>query len=100
MLLRWVLLALTSGVVLDVVASPVASAVRKREVPKSHALHERHLPHVSRRWTKREKVSRSVTLPMRIGLRQSNVEAGHDRLMDLYVRTNPLGIRVYAPHEA
>jgi len=34
-------------------------------------------------WSKRAKVSGAQVLPMRIGLKQCNLEAGHDRLMDI-----------------
>ncbi len=83
MLLRTVLLAPATGLAFDAHGSPVAPSAKKREVPRSHVLHERHLPHWSQRWTKRDKVDGSAMLPMRIGLKQSNLEAGHDRLMDM-----------------
>lgn len=54
----------------------------KREVPNSHILHERQLPHWSRTWEKKSRVKRSTLLPMRIGLRQTNLQEGHDLLMD------------------
>ncbi len=83
MFLRCVLAALAAGAAFDVLASPVASLGKKRDVPATHVLHERHLPHWSRQWSKREKVDSSSLLPMRIGLRQSNLDAGHERLMDV-----------------
>ena len=78
---------LASGLVLGALAGPLshdyAGARTKREVPSSHSLHERHLPHWERQWSKRSKVPDTQILPMRIGLKQSNLEAGHDKLMDL-----------------
>ncbi len=62
-------------------ASPVM--VKPREVPATHALHERHKPHWGRSWTKRSKVEASAILPVRIGLKQHNIAAGHDKLMDM-----------------
>jgi tripeptidyl-peptidase-1 len=76
-----------SSFVLEAVASPLivenAGLHVKREVPASHSLHERHLPHWSQQWTKRSKVPHTQILPMRIGLKQCNIEAGHDKLMDM-----------------
>ncbi|KAJ4416113.1 hypothetical protein N0V82_006957 [Gnomoniopsis sp. IMI 355080] len=69
-------------------ASPLGGglSVTKRDVPRSHVLHERQLPHWSRTWEKKSKVKKSALLPMRIGLRQNNLQEGHDLLMD---RSNP-----------
>ena len=85
MLRRSLLTALAAGLALEVVASPVArdGAPKKREVPSTHALHERHAPHWGQRWSKRAKVPANSMLPMRIGLKQSNLDAGHEKLMDL-----------------
>lgn len=70
--------ALTTGLALG-------SPLKRREVPNSHRLHERHLPHWSAEWTKRSKVPSSEILPMRIGLKQSNLEAGRERLLEMWV---------------
>jgi tripeptidyl-peptidase-1 len=35
---------------------------------------------------KRELVDAEMTVPVRIGLRQSNVDAGHELLMDVQVK--------------
>lgn len=87
MLLRSLVAALASGLVLEALAGPLSeqytAARTKREVPASHSLHERQLPHLSQRWSKRSKVPDSQILPMRIGLKQCNLEAGHDKLMDM-----------------
>ncbi|KUI69579.1 Tripeptidyl-peptidase sed1 [Cytospora mali] len=66
----------------------------RREIPATHVLHERHLSPISQRWTKKEKVSPEATLPMRIGLKQSNLQAGHDKLMEL---SNP-DSSIYGQH--
>jgi tripeptidyl-peptidase I len=88
MLLRLVVAALAGSLALEVLASPLITAEytglrTKREVPSSHSLHERHLPHWSQQWTKRSRVPDTQVLPMRIGLKQCNLEAGHDKLMDM-----------------
>ncbi len=78
-------LVLAGGFVPHGIASPISqdASPRKRHVPASHALHERHLPHRSRHWTKRDKVPNDAILPMRIGLKQSNLEEGHLMLLDM-----------------
>jgi tripeptidyl-peptidase-1 len=85
MLLKSLVVALASGLLLEAVASPLSNAgvKSKRAVPASHSLHERHLPHWGRSWTKRSKMPDTRILPMRIGLKQCNLEAGHDKLMDM-----------------
>lgn len=85
MLLNPLVAVLASGIALEALAGPLAQtgARTRREVPSSHVLHERHLPHWSKQWAKRSKVPESQILPVRIGLKQSNLEAGHDKLMDM-----------------
>lgn len=85
MLISSLVALLASGLALEVIANPVphAGARTKRTVPASHSLHERHLPHWENQWTKRSKVPDTQIFPMRIGLKQSNLEAGHDKLMEM-----------------
>ncbi|KAI0398917.1 subtilisin-like protein [Xylaria palmicola] len=105
------LTALTAGLALEVLASPVTrdGTPRRREVPSTHALHERHAPHWDQKWAKRAKVPADALLPMRIGLKQSNLEAGHHKLMDISNPESPnYGkhmtsqevIAFFAPHES
>ncbi|KAI0506816.1 subtilisin-like protein [Xylaria bambusicola] len=82
MLSNLLLTALTAGLALEAVASPVTTP-RRREIPSTHILHERHATHWGNMWTKRTKVPAKAVLPMRIGLKQSNLEAGHQRLMEI-----------------
>ncbi|GAP82686.1 putative alkaline serine protease [Rosellinia necatrix] len=103
--------ALAAGLALEVIAGPVThgGALKYRELPSTHALHERHAPHWGRQWTKRAKVSADAVIPVRIGLKQSNLDAGHDKLMDI---SNPKSanygkhmsaqevIDFFAPHES
>ena len=50
--------------------------------PSGHTLHERReLEHSP--WIKAERLHAKTTLPMRIGLTQSNLDIGHDLLMDV-----------------
>ena len=87
MLLNSLVAALACSLVLEVTAGPLSQAYTvartKRDVPSSHSLHERHLPHLSTQWSKRSKVPDTQILPMRIGLKQCNLEAGHNKLMDM-----------------
>lgn len=87
MLLQFIVAALAGSLMLKAAASPLTvehTVIRaKREVPVSHSLHERHLPHWSQQWNKRSKVPHTQILPMRIGLKQCNLELGHDKLMDM-----------------
>lgn len=54
-----------------------------KRIRSSHVLHERHEPGHVNGWVKREAADPEWKLPVRIGLRQSNVEAGHELLMDM-----------------
>lgn len=89
MLFQPLVAVLAGTFALTAVAGPVthdyAAARAKRAIPSTHSLHERHLPAWSSQWSKKSKVPDSRILPMRIGLAQSNLGAGHDKLMDLYV---------------
>ncbi|KUI54358.1 Tripeptidyl-peptidase sed1 [Cytospora mali] len=52
----------------------------KREIPSSHVLHERQLPQWSHNWKRTAKVPRDALLPVRIGLKQRNLEEGAELL--------------------
>lgn len=52
------------------------AAVARREVPASHVLHERQLPQWTRKWKRGAKVPRGALLPMRVGLKQRNLDEG------------------------
>lgn len=51
-------------------------------VPNTHVLHEKR-DLSSSQWVKRERLSSNALLPMRIGLKQRNLDRGHDFLMDV-----------------
>ncbi|KAH8885350.1 subtilisin-like protein [Thozetella sp. PMI_491] len=61
-----------------------ASPTFHRPVPKSHVIHEQHDKIHLEGWAKREYADPSALLPMRIGLKQSNLQKGHDLLVDMY----------------
>ncbi|KAI1858042.1 uncharacterized protein JN550_012935 [Neoarthrinium moseri] len=79
--------------VLKVSASPLlghdvenleSSPVRaKRTIPETHIEHERQTLEHARRWGKIERPRSDAVLPMRIGLKQRNLQQGHDLLMDI-----------------
>lgn len=79
MLLTQLAAVLATSLVLGTSAGPVPPS--KRQVPATHVLHERHQPHHTAHWSKRSKVPSSALLPVRIGLTQGNLDAGHDRLL-------------------
>lgn len=76
--------ALVGGLITHTAAIPLAEDVMplKRNIPPTHVLHERHLPPVARKWSKKARLPAEAMLPMRIGLKQSNLQLGHDKLMD------------------
>lgn len=55
-------------------------SVSKRTIPDTHVLHERQLPQWSQNWKRGAKVGRDALLPMRIGLKQRNLEEGAELL--------------------
>ncbi|KAH9221158.1 Pro-kumamolisin, activation domain-containing protein [Leptodontidium sp. 2 PMI_412] len=61
----------------------IAATGQCAAVPKSHVLHEKRDATTSHQWVKREQIPSSAILPMRIGLKQQNLENGHDYLMDI-----------------
>lgn len=68
--------------------------VVRREVPSSHVVHERQLPQWSQKWKRAAKVPRDALLPMRIGLKQRNLDEGAALLRDI---SNPKSPR-YGKH--
>ena len=53
------------------------------QVPCESVVHERHEQRHLEGWSKAEPAELTALLPMRIGLRQSNLQKGHDMLMDM-----------------
>lgn len=51
-------------------------------VPMSHVVHEKR-DFKSSKWVKREKLAPNAVLPMRIGLKQRNLDRAHEFLMDV-----------------
>ncbi|KAH7321462.1 putative protease S8 tripeptidyl peptidase I, partial [Rhexocercosporidium sp. MPI-PUGE-AT-0058] len=61
----------------------IAVTVECAAVPKSHVLHEKRDAASSHQWVRREQIPASAILPMRVGLKQQNLENGHGYLMDV-----------------
>jgi tripeptidyl-peptidase-1 len=64
------------------VAVLVVAAVAAPSNIQRHVLHEKRETARSS-WIKRDRLRPDVKLPMRIGLVQSNLDQGHDLLMDV-----------------
>jgi tripeptidyl-peptidase-1 len=54
-----------------------------------HVLHEKRDASSDHHWVKRDRLSPTDPLPMRIGLAQRNLHLGHDLLMDVADPTSP-----------
>lgn len=63
-------------------AAVLATVALAAPAPSPHVLHEKRS--VSSQWTKGDRVHEDVKLPVRIGLIQSNLDRGHNMLMDMY----------------
>ncbi|TVY45378.1 Tripeptidyl-peptidase [Lachnellula subtilissima] len=66
--------------------------------PSSHVLHERRIG-APKAWIKRDRVAESALLPVRIGMTQSNLDKGHDLLMDVSKHDSPKYGKHYSPQE-
>jgi len=67
---------------LSLIASVFFVAAFASPIAPSSSPHERRAA-IPRGWMKTEKVPTGSILPMRIGLVQSNLDKGHDLLMDV-----------------
>jgi len=53
-------------------------------VTVNHVVHERR-DFAPKTWIKRDRLHADATLPVRIGMTQSNLDKGYDLLMEVYV---------------
>lgn len=60
----------------------IAALSNAAPAPIKHALHEKRAAPLSN-WVKVARIESSAILPMRIGLTQSNLDKGHDLLMEV-----------------
>ncbi|KAJ1323356.1 tripeptidyl-peptidase I [Microdochium nivale] len=86
MLITQLAVVVATGLLIGTSAGVVPAT--RRNVPSTHALHERHLPHHAVHWSKRDKLPSSAVLPVRIGLTQGGLGAGHDRLLAISDKTS------------
>ncbi|KAK0625070.1 Pro-kumamolisin, activation domain-containing protein [Bombardia bombarda] len=64
--------------------TPVSEGrTQRRKVPRSHVIHERYEEAHVQGWVQRNRADPRARLPMRVGLRQSNLDLGHDLLMNI-----------------
>jgi tripeptidyl-peptidase-1 len=49
----------------------------------AHVVHESRI-HEPKNWVRKERLQSEAILPMRIGLKQSNLKNGHDLLLEVY----------------
>lgn len=81
---------LTGLTVLEVLAAPpfhasqgAGSQKSKRSIPDTHVQHEKRTTVQARSWTLVQRAVPDAILPMRIGLKQKNLQSGHDLLMEM-----------------
>jgi len=67
--------AVVSALTLGVTAAPH---------PINHVVHERR-ESVPKAWVKRSRMEPTASLPVRIGMTQSNMDNAHELLMEVYV---------------
>ncbi|KAI5928203.1 peptidase S8/S53 domain-containing protein [Camillea tinctor] len=85
------LLCLAGLVRLEVAANPlyrhdveqIDPSISKRSIPETHIQHERRTVEQEKSWAKVERARSEALLPMRIGLKHTNLQSGHDLLMDI-----------------
>ncbi|KAH8814814.1 peptidase S8/S53 domain-containing protein [Xylogone sp. PMI_703] len=75
-----------------------AALARALVIPEHHEVHEKR-GQLHPRWTKRDRVEPHKLFPMRIGLTQSNLDRGHDYLMDVSDPASPNFGKHWTPEE-
>ena len=83
MLFRNIAAVVLGGLGTAVTAAAVDPSRRQIPGTGTHVLHERSMPHWGSTWAKREPMPADAVLPMRIGLKQRNLDHGHNLLMDM-----------------
>ncbi|OTA99876.1 hypothetical protein M426DRAFT_247598 [Hypoxylon sp. CI-4A] len=79
-------IALAGLVVLETFAAPPFHgdfSRAKRSIPDTHVRHEKRTAIQTRSWNNVQRALPDALLPMRIGLKQQNLQSGHDLLMDI-----------------
>lgn len=65
-----------------VLLSGLAARAAAVPFPANHVVHERR-ENVPKAWVKRDRLDAAAIVPVRIGMKQSNLEKGHDFLMEV-----------------
>lgn len=69
---------------IPILLAAAGTQVSSLAVPQTHVVHERRdNAGVESRWIKRDRVASHVKLPVRIGLKQSNMDKAFEWLMDV-----------------
>ncbi|KAI1409994.1 subtilisin-like protein [Hypoxylon sp. FL1857] len=80
-------IALAGLIVLEALAAPpfhgASSSRSKRSIPDTHVRHEKRTEVQARSWRIVQRAVPDAVLPMRIGLKQRNLQSGHELLMDI-----------------
>ena len=80
----WAILGLVSLQGSTAAIIPVSSSSdSSKRAPSSHVVHETLEKRHVESWTRIERADATANLPMRIGLKQSNLDQGHQLLMDM-----------------
>lgn len=83
-------IALVGLAALEVLAAPPfhnRDSGSKRSIPKTHIRHEKRSEVQASSWTKVKRAIPGAILPMRVGLKQQNLQSGHNLLMDMCVNS-------------
>ncbi|KAI9700937.1 MAG: hypothetical protein M1820_006582 [Bogoriella megaspora] len=68
----------------------LVTACLSASIPYNYVLHEKREYHpIHSRWAKRSRLPSDARMPVRVGLRQNNLEKGHDYLMDVSDPASP-----------
>lgn len=59
-----------------------AAEIAAAPLSSSHVVHERR-DVVPKAWIKRDRIDGAIELPIRIGMTQSNLDKGHDLLLEV-----------------
>ena len=83
MWLQSVVSCLTVLGLVDLAETAPSRDIEGRAAGQTHVLHERRDGPLAQLWAKSRRVPKDAVLPVRIGLKQSNLAYGHDRLMNM-----------------
>jgi hypothetical protein len=68
-----------------ILANYIGTNVYGSPLPVNYVEHEHHALHIRHLWEIQSKAHGDMIVPVRIGMTQSNLEKGHNLLMEVYV---------------